>query len=399
MIGWHAVRETDWQRHFHAYGVAADTPGELRNLTSADASLRADGIYHLNSAVLHQGTIYSVTPAAVQVVAGLLGEPVLREPVDDGTTLADQLAFLADVGTSLEWAGIPEPAPPPSQEELDTLFLHLRDDEDGEDDEGWGSELIGVLMGQAVLALRHLASEVQAAILPFVADAAVEVRRHAINALAYWGAMQPDSTQSRLGADVIQGRLDEIHGRDERAALVLALGKLGRDVARWLDDPDEAVRACAALFVHNERAAAILIEELTHPDRVNAWFAQRPAFFGAHTRFALLGALIGRKVPIEQMLPAALALIAGSHAMTADAEWGRILQVAFPGEAAAFKPGIRPPLPQRLSAAQRAVLDALVANPDLWDPRSGNANLARMKVGLPNVREELIEYCRNTPAA
>jgi hypothetical protein len=405
MLGWAAVQDVDWGRLFHAYGVADDTPHQLRKLTSESETLRAAAVDHLAGAVLHQGTIYPVTPAAVRVVAGLLGEPVLREPLSKRlatgygpTTLTAVLAFLGDVGTSLNQVGELEPAPQPGDAELAELFRNLREDSDVANGKGWGSDLITVLQVRAVLALRDMAGEIQAAVLPWVSDAAASVRVLAVFACARWGALQADSEQAHAAAEVVQAQLAGCPGRDERAGLVLALGMLGRDVSPWLDDQDEAVRACAALFVRKQRATSILIAALTHPDRVNGWFSDRPAFFEMHTRFSLLGELIQRGVTIEELLPAAVAVIAGSTAMTADFEWGRILQVAFPEQVAAFKPGVRPPLPARLSPAQHAVLEALVANQSLWDPRNGNASFARMRVGLPNVREQVADYSRSMPS-
>jgi len=377
--------------------VADDTPVYLRNLTSEDAALRKNAVYNLNLSLLNWEMICSVTPAVVQVVAGILKDPILRRPLNDGTTivrwtpfdggataLVSLLQFLSEIGGGLGWREIPKPAPQPSTEELDKLARQIRG-EDADKDEDWGANLIDTLTDQAALSLRAMAGEVLSAITPFVSDDDADVRQQAINAVARWGALQPDSTQSKTAADTIENRLEQCRDRDERAALVLSMGKFGRDVSRWLDDADEAVRACAALFIHTQHATSVLIDALTHPDRVNVWFTNRPAFFSMNARYALLDELVSRGVTIEEMLPAALALIAGTGDYTeADFEWGPILRVAFPD--AKFKPGVRPPLPRRLTAAQLAVLKALVANKDLWKWSDGNASFARMEVGLPNSR-------------
>ncbi|MCL1918047.1 MAG: hypothetical protein FWG14_06995 [Peptococcaceae bacterium] len=173
--------------------------------------------------------------------------------------------------------------------------------------------------------------------------------------------------------------------RTKRAERVLALGQRGRDVSAYLNDADEAVQACAALFVRSPRASVILIEALTRPDQVDDWFEDQPAFFGGMcTRFALLQGLVRRRITIEEMLPAALTLIAKSSEILADYEWGPILQVAFPE-----------PLPQRLTEVQRAVLEALVANDNIWNPNphiiDANASAAKRAVGLPISRDEAKE--------
>ena len=246
-----------------------------------------------------------------------------------------------------------------------------------------------------------MTGDVLEALAPYLSDDDNETRREAVNAAAQWGVMAPDSAAAHAVAARLQARLDDgaaRDARDDRAGLVLALGQLGHDVSRWLDDADDAIRACAALFVPDARATAILVTALTRPEEVDAWFTQRPPYFPMHTRLTLLGALIERQVPLVQLLPAALALIARTQGgLLANGEWGRILTLAFPDQAAAFRPGQRPPLPAQLSPAQHAVLLALHANPDLWNPRDGNAGLARMTVGLPDTRDALAAYLAATP--
>ena len=73
------VADTNWAHLFHAYGVATNTPGFLRDLTSNDSAKRVAAVDHLTWSVLHQGTIYSVTPVVVKVLMGLLDNPVLYE--------------------------------------------------------------------------------------------------------------------------------------------------------------------------------------------------------------------------------------------------------------------------------------------------------------------------------
>ena len=95
VLGWQAAQGVDWSRLFHAYAAATDTPGHLRALTGGDRDAQLAAFAHLDFAVLHQGTVYSVTPVAVRVVAGLLCEEALRRPGHDGTVLLPQvLAFL-----------------------------------------------------------------------------------------------------------------------------------------------------------------------------------------------------------------------------------------------------------------------------------------------------------------
>lgn len=88
VLGWQAADGVDWSRLFHAYGAATDTPAYLRALIGGDLDGQLAAFDHLDSAVLHQGTVYSVTPVAVRVVAGLLHEPALRRTGHQATSAA-----------------------------------------------------------------------------------------------------------------------------------------------------------------------------------------------------------------------------------------------------------------------------------------------------------------------
>ena len=406
MLGWNVIETTNWNHLFHAYGIATDTPEQLRNLINHDTKLRANAVDYLFGAVLHQGTIYSVTPQAVQVVAGLLNEPILRRSLDENadthqasesvsTGLELILSFLGSVGDSLNYIENFEISSHPSTEELEKFYDSLAQDETGEDNIDWCSPMIGVLMEQAILDLRAMSDEVLQAIIPLVSDTNSLISSEAVYAVGEWTAIQPLSEQAKIAFEKIDSMLSYTKNRDEKAGLVLALGRMGCDVSQYLDDVDDAVQSCAALFVSSSQANSILIKALSCPDQVNTWFEHVPPFFSINVRFYLLGKLKSRGVTIEEMLPAALAVIANSTAMCADYDWGPVLQIAFPNSK--FKPGVRPPLPSKLTEAQRAVLEGLVANELLWDPRNGNASLARMKVGLSDNRDEVASYIHNTP--
>lgn len=89
------LEETDWAKLSHAYGPATDTPHHLRALVNGSAEERkiADG--HLFSAILHQGTPWSATPAVVLVIMGMLKDGDVADmirPSRDG-----MLAFLVEV--------------------------------------------------------------------------------------------------------------------------------------------------------------------------------------------------------------------------------------------------------------------------------------------------------------
>ncbi len=70
------IRETDWSRLSHAYGRADDTPLHLAALTGSDAEARSTALGHLWGAVLHQGTLWRVTPPAAD--ESFPGQPLFR---------------------------------------------------------------------------------------------------------------------------------------------------------------------------------------------------------------------------------------------------------------------------------------------------------------------------------
>lgn len=376
-----AVNQTSagpqWHLLFHAYDIATDTPGHLAALRSGDAGARAAAFEHLGSAILHQGTVWTATPPALAAVTAALDDPAVvagRDP-----SLADLVGWLGVVLESVGWIEFPDPAPaPPSPEEVGEFMAAFADEE-----ADFGSSVAEALMVHAVLDCRARAGAVAQVVTPLLEHPDVEVRTAAAGTLGHALALAPAARDDVAAALLAPAA----GGRDETAARILALRDAGADTSAWLDDPDPAVRACAALGVRTDEATQILLDALVDPAAVMAWFGEKPPQFPMHTHFALLAEVLDRDVPLARLRPAAEALIARSTGYTADHEWGPILRAAFPD--VQFTPGVRPDPPRDLTEDQRAILRALVANESLWDPTHGNANLARMRVGLPDDRAEV----------
>ena len=64
--------DLDWDALEHAYGPAADVPGQLRDLVSGDDDLVKGTLSTFYSNIYHQGTIYSATVASVPFLAEAL---------------------------------------------------------------------------------------------------------------------------------------------------------------------------------------------------------------------------------------------------------------------------------------------------------------------------------------
>lgn len=98
------VEDTDWSRLEHAYAAASDTPAQLLHLLSEDAERCGDALAYLDSAVLHQGSIYSSTAPAAEFVAGILDDPRTLVPCRSAA-LDEVRAALRDPEAADAWFG------------------------------------------------------------------------------------------------------------------------------------------------------------------------------------------------------------------------------------------------------------------------------------------------------
>jgi len=242
----------NWNRLYHAYGIATDTPNHMQNLLSHDLVQRNNAIGHLFSAVLHQGTVYTVTPIVVQILISVLHDPVLNEDMsefyrekykarlaqtkkelsspnitdimkkpllhrctqlekvlasqDGNNGLVQVLSFFDHVGESLSYNEVPIENSSPSAEELDTLFNSASEEDDNE--EFWISPLHEKLTNRAIFDLFRMADDVLASINCFVSDANLAVMQTAKNAAASWAKVAAKKHGHGLRADSLQLAID-----------------------------------------------------------------------------------------------------------------------------------------------------------------------------------------------
>ena len=78
-----ALLQVDWGSLDHAYGPAADAPGQLLALAGDDPEGRSGAVGYLDAAMLHQGSVFSATAPFMKVVAMLLADPGTAVPVAD----------------------------------------------------------------------------------------------------------------------------------------------------------------------------------------------------------------------------------------------------------------------------------------------------------------------------
>ncbi|HEY6795947.1 MAG TPA: hypothetical protein VI248_14820 [Kineosporiaceae bacterium] len=379
-----------WDHLPHAYGLATDTPGHLQALMGDDPQAQHAAVEHLFSAVLHQGTVYPATPAAVRVIGSLLDAPALRRHTPHGRpVLASVVRWLSEAAESAGWYEPDLDLPQPTSQELDAWCALL----DADDEQAWDSPVLDALSNAALADLRDSAPELVHLLLPLLDHAELAVRMEAAGALAQWGMLPAATPLTARTVQRLQARLEQAQGRDERAGLLLALGQLGADTAPWLGDPDPAVQAMAALRCPgDDRSTPLLVSALTHVRETDTWFGERPPLIPSQVRFTLLQELLARDVPFADLLPAALAVAEVAHPYTADDDWGPLLRAAFPATTSLL--GVPTPPPARLDASQRAFLQALLANRSLWDTKILDAKNAFTNVGLPYGRSAVAKLAR-----
>ncbi|MFF2780579.1 HEAT repeat domain-containing protein [Streptomyces sp. NPDC058052] len=357
---------TEWDALQHAYGSAEDTPSCLGQLLNEDPEVQAGALGMLDMSVLHQGSLYSSTPPTARFVAAILTHPrTLAEhesffPWDDRTRPL-RAALLDWLGQVVESASYGED--PGSEGEYE---------EECEDED----EL------EAIRACRTIRPELYDAVEPFLDDPHPHTREAALGTVTQLLKAPELAELIPRAAHRLRSVLEADGSRRERSSAALALGAWGQDTTGLLDDPDPAVRACAALATgcaHLPRATAVLLEALQNPAEADHWFPDPLPQIDGWLRFTLMKAVLDRVDAFEDLAPAAMALIPLASDYTVDRDWGPLLVKAFPT-------GYSPGLP--LSAAQRELLQAVTANDECWG-NIGNKFRWLRKAGLPEQRDAI----------
>jgi hypothetical protein len=378
LTGLAALELTDWTKLLHAYGRAGDTPGHLRALLTADAGARKGAMDHLWSAVIHQGTPWTVTGPAAMVVAGVLWDPRIGEVQD--ALRAGLIAFLGAVAAvaavSSKGTKSLEELRETARYDIDPL---LESDDHGavyEDEEAANS-----LYARSILGCVEVAPELMKAILQGLNDPDHGVRMEAVAGATRLYRIPSIAREAEDFPVRLLSRAMQAGNLDERCTCILALGNLDCSPVQFLEDPSPAVRMCAALapaLAKDERALAELIRLLReHASEIDTWFTDRPPQFWGHPRFAVVTRLAWHLKDFDRLVDAAIAVVGVAAKQTVDRDWGPLLAAAFPEGDGVVR-----------TDSQRRYLRALTDRADLWDPRYGNAELWFKKAGLPYDRKE-----------
>lgn len=355
------LEDTDWDSLEHAYGSAADAPAELARLLSEDAALCGEALAYLDAAVLHQGTIYSVTAPIALFVAGILDDPRTLASCESALPWDERERPLR--AALLDWLGsVAESA---AYQELEP---------DGEEDE-WDEG------AQAVQACRAARPDLYACVAPFLDNADSTVRQAAVGAVAHL-LLAPELAERRAE---VAGRLLR-SAQDatpvERAGVALTVGGWGVAPRALLADEHPGVRACAALTRALDDDPAALEEirlALRTPQVADSSFTENPPQLGGQMRFALIDALLRRTTTFDEVADAAVTVARMTNAYTVDSDWGPLLSRAFPDGLATD---------HSLSEAQRRFLTAIVDNDECWG-KVANPVIWFHRLGLPTTRGEL----------
>jgi hypothetical protein len=392
-----AIDGVPWDHLAHAYAAARDAPEQLRSFVLAERSSDEleSAVDWLWGSILHQGSVYSASPPVLWVLVDLLAafpdHPATEDILSGLATLAEGCLLMReepDASTDVP-VRCNAPGDPVWEVWVNAPLPHAQD--------GVPEEYF--------LACRVRASCIAQAVahaVPVVASCLDHPSDHVRGAAgaAWWSVVQvvPNAPNAK---GLLEGMIG--NARFEPGvwlSAIIGLDLIGQSVAPLLQDDDRRIRLGAAM-AKGTRDMKSSTDELTRALRDLEWlehtFPQGLAHGDMHLRFHVLSALLERCSPETAgatVIDALGHLITQrASAFTADFEWGPILLWVFPERRA--KLPIRDeemlPLPQRLAAAQRVVLDALTKKSDIWDRRWGNASLALRRVQLPHDRASILQ--------
>ena len=306
------LEETDWARLSHAYGPAPESPGMLEALLSDDPEARADAVAFLDGAVLHQGSIYSVTAPAATYVAGILSDPRAGVPTGNALPWDDRVRPLR--AALLDWLGrLAESANADATEDVNG---------DSDDEEQ-----------AAIQACRVLGPDLYRLVVPFVADADESVREAALSRRDADCLTAPELANYQLiEAERLERRATDLMEPEERSAIAMVLVRWGLPT-RLLADEHPGVRACAALSAGHDgdpAAAAAIRALLLDAGAARSWFEGQPEGSLDQLRLAAIQAMLRRTISFDEVLDIALVLARTADSTTVDYDWGPLLVRAFP---------------------------------------------------------------------
>ncbi len=373
LTGLAALENTNWSRVRHAHGRATDTPGHLRALLTQDSTARKHAVSHLWSAIIHQGTPYTATEPTALVVAGFLNEQLIGR---DDPIREELLSFLVNVAEACDDADM-------TLEEIQQFAEFDIDpylDSEDEDALHESFEAGNSFFARSILGCIRVAPVLLQVLLHEMESAGPNVWSEATRGLVKLVKIEALTSYAPTILSRLLVAAGTAQDTDELSAIVLALGELGYSPREFMQHASPAVRLCAALApsLANDPAA---INELVsavrqHAGEIDTWFVNKPPQFPMQPRFAVVARLVQQVKDFDQLVDAAVAIVAITSKYCVDADWGHLLVAAFPDGSGTVT-----------TESQRKFLTALVNKSELWDRTWGNAYGWFRQAGLPYDRQ------------
>ena len=375
-----ALLRVDWNSLDHAYGPAADAPGQLLALAGDDPEGRSGAVGYLDAAMLHQGSVFSATAPFIKIVAMLLADPRTAVPVADilpwdpgprplRVALLDYLAVFAEAcQLKIPGQDLIRDAYPAGRDEADLQRIY-RAQRDWRPDRAartppppavmeavHDAEYRRAMYARFLIACREVVPDVFEAVLPLITGPGSAVRAPAMTTAAYCLDHPALAGRKDALAELLADTAAVSPEARERAVVARLLGMLGRRPEDLLHDEHPGVRACAALareFSGDQRATRELVAALEVPQDADRWFTGHLPGQESSLHCDLAEALAARASDLEAVLPAALGLATASNQFTYDRDLAPFVRLAFPQA---------PTERTELATAQKTFLSALVAN-------------------------------------
>jgi hypothetical protein len=372
-VAWDRVRGGLWGGD---EGPMTAVPTMVRDLWRPEENWNA--VDALETAGFGLAGTQPVTPLLVPVLVAVLADPrsaatTVYESEDLYLPLrAKLLHLLGNAATAAAWGG--------TDDELRAAIAAVAAD----DSELPVQRLLAGYEGPDRLAVRALTGEALTGILPFLDDPDVWVAHSAVYAVTRFARLRPPAaaTVARLTALAQRATGDGVAG-----AAAYALAQLGADTVVLLTHPALTVRACAALSpatAGDRRGTAALEEALRHTPANDSWLHPGSALQSLRLHLDFVAAAAARATEFADLMPGALA-VAASEGDSTEAGWGPLLRVAFP-------PGWQH---RPLTGEQRAFLQQLIDNDEVWGDRAQNAMLCLIEADLPADRDACRAFLRN----
>lgn len=369
-----AVQTThiDWQHLEHAYGRATDTPKHLQALFAQDQPAINSAIGHLFGAIIHQGTPWTATAPATQVLINALRSPAAAVlSIDTYIALLkffNELILVIEQGSAYIEDYQKMAAFDLTPLGLDTVAIYEHE------------EAANAIYARSILSCCELAVDLFKVLLQALDHHSETARVLAARGLSLLVKTPALSAQRAYVIERLTDLLQQAPSIRDQASYLLALGELDTMPLSYLKADSPSLRMCTALapaLRQDSAALNVLVDSLEHHlQQIDKDFSEYPPQFFMKPHFKVVERLIETQLPFEQMLKGALVIVEVASKYTVDYDWGPILAYAFKGQSGKVQ-----------TEAQYVYLQALVNKPELWDAYFVNASLWFEQAGLIYARE------------